>query len=139
MKYLIILRGLPASGKSTWAKQWVSEGDNRARVNNDDLASMLGFKFGKGTGLPLRKLRESMIENLYFMGYDIVVDNTNFNYPLAYWKTFTSYFSDDIIIVEKDFYDVDLDTCIERDKNRENSVGEKVIRGMYNKYLKNGV
>ena len=38
MSKLIITRGLPASGKSTWAKQWVLEDtENRVRINQDDI------------------------------------------------------------------------------------------------------
>ena len=32
------------------------------------------------------------------------------------------------------FFDTPLSVCIKRDKNRENSVGEEVIRNFYNKY-----
>jgi hypothetical protein len=39
-------------------------------------------------------------------------------------------------VVCKDFSDVSLETCLKRDKKRENSVGDKVIKDMYNKYVK---
>lgn len=43
MSKLIITRGLPASGKSTWAKQWVLEDpEHRVRINQDDIRLMLG-------------------------------------------------------------------------------------------------
>ena len=43
MSKLIICRGLPASGKSTWAKQWVLEDpEHRVRINQDDIRLMLG-------------------------------------------------------------------------------------------------
>lgn len=42
MAKLILTRGIPASGKSTWAKAWVQEDpQNRVRVNRDDLRRML--------------------------------------------------------------------------------------------------
>ena len=34
----------------------------------------------------------------------------------------------------KDFTNVPLDVCIERDSKRENPLGEKVIRDIFNKY-----
>lgn len=38
-----IIWGLPASGKSTWAKQWVLEDpEHRVRINQDDIRLMLG-------------------------------------------------------------------------------------------------
>jgi len=43
MAKIIICRGIPASGKSTWAKNWVLENPNsRVRFNNDDIRNMLG-------------------------------------------------------------------------------------------------
>lgn len=43
MNRLIICRGLPASGKTTWAKEWVmKDPGNRVRINLDDIRSMLG-------------------------------------------------------------------------------------------------
>ena len=46
MSKLLILKGLPASGKSTYAKELVSKGWKR--VNKDDLRSMIdGGKWSK--------------------------------------------------------------------------------------------
>lgn len=43
MNKIIICRGIPASGKSTWAKQWVLEDpEHRIRINQDDIRNMLG-------------------------------------------------------------------------------------------------
>ena len=38
---VVITIGLPASGKSTWAKDWISNHDNFIRVNKDDVRNML--------------------------------------------------------------------------------------------------
>ena len=44
MSHLIITRGLPASGKSTFAAQWVEESpDTRVEVNRDFMRTTLGF------------------------------------------------------------------------------------------------
>lgn len=58
MSKLIITRGLPASGKSTWAKQWVLEDpEHRVRINQDDIRLMLGKYW-----VPKR---ESLLYNTY--------------------------------------------------------------------------
>ena len=42
MPTLHITRGLPASGKSTWAREWVAEDPaSRAEVNRDQLRLMM--------------------------------------------------------------------------------------------------
>ena len=51
MPKLILTRGIPASGKSTWAKAWVQEDpQRRVRVNRDDLRRMLEPKGANADG-----------------------------------------------------------------------------------------
>jgi len=38
-------------------------------------------------------------------------------------------------VVIQDFTDVPLETCLKRDRERPNAVGERVIRRMYRDYL----
>ena len=43
MKRIILTRGVPASGKSTWAKQEVlKDPEHSIRINRDDLRNMSG-------------------------------------------------------------------------------------------------
>ena len=42
--------------------------------------------------------------------------------------------SEQYIFEFKDFFDVSLEECIERDSKRPNSVGEEVIKTTYEKY-----
>ena len=46
-KKLILTRGIPGSGKSTWAKAWVAENpERRVRLNWDDMRNMMGPLLG---------------------------------------------------------------------------------------------
>lgn len=48
MQKVIVLKGLPASGKSTWAKNLVLKDSTYKRINKDDLRAMLdASKFSK--------------------------------------------------------------------------------------------
>jgi DNA transposition AAA+ family ATPase len=38
---LIVMKGLPASGKTTWSKAYVKSHPNTVRINRDDLRLML--------------------------------------------------------------------------------------------------
>ena len=79
-----------------------------------------------------------------FFGHDIVIDNMNLN-P-KHWNYTQSRiydFNHDCHIVSsekqytlefKDFFDVSLEECIERDSKRENPIGEKVITETYDRY-----
>lgn len=138
---IIILRGLPASGKSTWARKWVNEAPKeRVRVNRDDIRNMLGPYW-----IPQREDLVTEIENQVILGakeagYDIVIDATN----LRGIGRFENLRDIDgirladrraIEFIEKDFTDVPIEECVRRDNNRdEGKVGEQVIRNMAKKY-----
>lgn len=132
---VLLLRGLPASGKSTYAKELVSKNHNWVRVNKDDLRAMMnnGEFSGKLEKQVIRTERE-IVENALKIGKNVVVDDTNFNpiheeYFRQLAKTYKAEF-------EIKFFDTPLEICMVRDNKRPNGVGETVIRRMYNQYLK---
>lgn len=135
MSKLIICRGLPASGKSTWAKQWVLEDpEHRVRINQDDIRLMLGKYWVPSREKLVQEIQFDAILEALSRGFDVVIDNTNLNKKVLdgfdrLIKTFENY-----EIEYKDFFDTPLSVCIERDKNRDLQVTEKVIRSFYNNY-----
>ena len=135
MSKLIICRGLPASGKSTWAKQWVLEDpEHRVRINQDDIRLMLGKYWVPSREKLVQEIQFDAIIEALSREFDVVIDNTNLNNKVLdqfnrLIKTFEDY-----EIEYKDFFDTPLSVCIERDKNRDLQVTEKVIRGFYNNY-----
>lgn len=145
MPKIILTRGIQGSGKSTWAKKWVEEDPtHRVRWNNDDFRRMLGLYWVPERENLVSMLRQGFISNAMLFGYDIVIDNMNLNdwnwddvqrkidnfnhcaFGLKPKKRYTLEF--------KDFFDVSLEECIERDAKREHPIGEKVITETYNKY-----
>lgn len=135
MSKLIICRGLPASGKSTWAKQWVLEDpEHRVRINQDDIRLMLGKYWVPSREKLVQEIQFDAIIEALSREFDVVIDNTNLNNKVLdqfsrLIKTFEDY-----EIEYKDFFDTPLSVCIERDKNRDLQVTEKVIRSFYNNY-----
>ena len=138
MNKIILTQGIQGSGKTTWAKAWVAEDPkHRIRINNDDITSMWGQPFGTpGLYERLKDTRVYMINQAISEGLDIVIDNMNLsNSSLKEIQTITEY--NDYVIEYKDFTKVPLEVCIERDSKRPNSIGEKIIKDTYNKYIKN--
>ena len=135
MSKLIITRGLPASGKSTWAKQWVlGDPEHRVRINQDDIRLMLGKYWVPSREKLVQEIQFNAIIEALNREFDVVIDNTNLNKKVLdqfnrLIKTFEDY-----EIEYKDFFDTPLSVCIERDKNRDLQVTEKVIRSFYNNY-----
>ena len=83
-----------------------------------------------------------LINAINFKFDTIIIDEMNLNpKENRYLKDMVSMMNDtfkdnnDKYIIEiKDFTNVPLDVCLERDSKRENPLGEKVIRGIFNKY-----
>jgi len=129
---LVMLRGLPSSGKSTFALELVSKGFKR--VNKDDLRSMIdNGKWSKSRESLIKEIERTIAIDFLTMGENVVVDNTNFGYE-KYWEDIANNYKIDF---EVKFFDTPFLECIERDAKRgEKSVGAKVIQRMYDQYLK---
>lgn len=134
-KTLIILRGCPGSGKSTWAKQWTS-GDptQRVRISFDDLREMFGnYWVPEREGLVIRSARR-ILELAMESGYDIVIDNTNISGVPKWCQECLDKFPE--YHVTENIFDTPLEECIKRDNARKRKVGEEVITRMYNRLWK---
>jgi predicted kinase len=133
--------GLPGSGKSTWAKSIDAD-----RVNNDEIRSKIYEEIGNNTWSPkieerVKFERENYIRTSAALGLDIIVDNTHLNpktlNQMVSFCESLGYYTEIV-----DFRHIPIETCIERDLTRKGTsgyVGEKVIRDMYNKFMKNSV
>lgn len=131
---IVFLKGLPASGKSTWAKEQCSILPNTIRVNKDDIRSMLGGQFSHEKEDFVLKIRDVIVLLALREGKTVIVDDTNFHEK--HYKRMEEIAKDfDKPIVVKEF-DTDVDECIRRDAERINPVGKKVIMDMYRKYVK---
>jgi len=131
---VVLTRGLPGCGKSTWAKQLVEDGLGKwKRVNKDDLRAMIdNSHWNKHNEEFVLKVRNFVILEAVKKGYSVVVDDTNFGKHFDEVKKLVEGYA---TVRVQDFTDVPLQTCIERDLKRLNSVGKDVIMGMYNRYL----
>lgn len=130
---LLMLKGLPASGKSTYAKELAKDG--YVRINKDDLRAMLhAGKWSKNNEQQVLRLRDAVIEDSLATGKSVVVDDTNL--APKHCERLKELAKKHGAIFETKFFDVPVEECIKRDLTRLNSVGEKVIRGMYDQFLK---
>jgi len=135
---VIFTRGIPASGKTTFAKAFVEKYNDWVRVSRDDLRNMRTPYWLPRQEKLISKWELSLIISALEMGYNVVVDATNLN---PTWVANIKFniereLPDLKFIYEyKDFIDISVEECIKNDLKRPNSVGEKVIREFYNKYL----
>ena len=135
MKKIILCRGLPASGKSTWAKEQLLKGHGAwVRVNKDDIRSMAHAKWSKSNEKITLALRDALISESLEAGRNVIVDDTNLSN--THYNRIKQLVNGNATVEYKDFLDISVEECIKRDLNRPVSVGEKVIRKMYNQFLR---
>jgi len=126
MSTVTILRGLPASGKTTFALDLV-ETQGYKRVNRDELRAMIdNGHYSPENELLIKAARNVIVRINLESGNDVVVDDTN-----LYFDTVKDIY-DIAISLGADVRVVDIDTpleeCIRRDAMREKPVGEEAIR-----------
>lgn len=140
---MTICRGLPASGKSSWSREQV-RGDlgNTVRVNRDLLRLMLNDNlFIKKITEPVTvSARNALIRAYLKQGKHVIIDDTNLDLKsLKSLVKIGEFFGAEVTFQD---FDVDVNTCVERDKLRESkgeiTVGENVVRQMAKQFFVNG-
>lgn len=137
MKRITLTKGLPASGKTTWAREQQAKDPNIVLVNKDELRAMLhSGVHSKGREAFVLQVRDSIVVAAIEQGHNVIVHDTNLH-PKHYERIrdIAADYTDVETSIE-DFTHISLEECIARDQKRANYVGEKVIRQMYNQYLK---
>jgi len=135
MSKIIIMQGLPASGKSTWAKEYSSANKDWIRVNRDDLRNMRGEYWIPKQEKLITAWEDSCIDIALDNGYNVILDATNLNDDRNKSRLDKLKAKFPELKSEVKFFDVSLKDCIKRDLRRHDSVGQEVIKGMYDKYL----
>lgn len=129
---LLMLSGLPASGKTTEAAKIVAQG-NWVRVNRDLIREMLHF--GKWSGQNEGTTVDTEIETVrraLQRGENVVVDDCNLNPKnKEMWKTVAR---EENTTFEHRNIDTSWQGCVERDRKREKKVGKDVIIQMAMQY-----
>lgn len=137
MGKLILTRGVPASGKTTFAKRWVAEApENRARVNRDDLRAMMFDTDGKLTFAQEKAVsaaQQAAVKRLIH-AHDVIVDDTNLTAKFVkMWYGLVP----DIEFID---FPIDYHEAVRRDflrgQSGGRSVGEEVIKSFFDRFVK---
>lgn len=131
---VLVLVGPPASGKSTWSTKFLSSEVNWVRTNRDSIRFMLQNKPFLSMDLEKGLITDIMaytIKRSLQLKYNNIVDNTNCTYQrIEEIKDIVGNKAE----LHFKFFDVPLDVLLERDRNRERSVGEEIITKMWNDF-----
>jgi predicted kinase len=138
--FLHVLRGLPASGKTTYALAEVAKYTNVVRVNRDTLRAMM---YGPGYygGDPTREDTVTVAEHgaicaLLSEGINVIVDDTNLHNEHVQDLHFIGDSYDAVTEVKDRFLTVPLAECIARDATRPAGprVGAERIGDMWRRF-----
>lgn len=130
-----ILSGIPGCGKTTWARNFISENPDTKRVNRDDLRKMFDdSRMTDGNESFVNKAKLALVKTCIDFDKDMVIDDTHCYKDYLIWfineiRTYTNGLNKPIFIEIVDFV-TDTDTCIARDDNRDNKVGKNAIYHM---------
>ena len=137
MKRVILTKGLPGSGKSTWARSLLRKKQGGwVRVSLDELRTMCfdGGRSRDGETL-LKEMRDRLILQALENNRHVIVDDRNLS-DECLWRITELTEGLATVEVEDRFLAVSVEECIKRDLQRPNSVGEKAIRQLYRQHLK---
>ena len=126
------MQGLPASGKTTWAKEYCKNNKDFVRINRDDLREMIG-NYSHHHEEMIREMEYEDAIIALEVGYSVIIDGINFSQTtINKWKETAEKLGHKF---EIKYMHCTLETCILRDAIRPKPVGDDVIKGIYNQYL----
>jgi len=140
MATLYIMRGLPGSGKTTKAKEimanYYPKHASIKRVNRDELRLMLDDgEYSKQREAFVKQTESYIICESLNAGIDIIVDDTNLVPSTMTWlERIARDIEAKVEVI--DLTNVPVEICIQRDLERPNSVGSKVIWRMYHQFIR---
>lgn len=133
---IIFTRGMQASGKTSWAKEFVKENQNYKRISRDDLRHMLtNYTFTSANEDLVTKIERDLMLSLIDQDFNLIIDKMNLNAEdFKSDLTYINSICDEGFEYEVKEFAVALQTAIERDSKREFSLGDKVLKRTWNKY-----
>lgn len=129
---LIMLCGIPGSGKTTYAKKYVEEYPSTIHISSDEIrAELWGNEATQGDNSKVFSLMQSRTIEALNNGQSVMYDCTNItrkdrSYIIALCPKFVK--------IECHIIWAPIETCIERDAARDRTVGKEVIDRMLKRF-----
>lgn len=134
MRTIILTKGIPASGKSTWAMEEIRRYPGKyKRVNKDLLREMTdSSEFSLAKEKFILDVRDYIVEKALCKDFDVIVDDTNFSDKHFQSMCAIAKKIGNVRVFEK-FFDIPLQEALDRNAKRPNPVPPGVIEDMWKK------
>ena len=137
MSKIIVLQGVPASGKSTWAKKYVKDHPDTVIVCRDSIREGTGTYWNPDHEDYISVIEEVSIRTAITAGLDVIIDATNLNHKtIEKWNGLAKSTGSEI---EFKLFEISYEDALKRDEQRKNdgsrAVGKDVIRRFFKNYF----
>ena len=130
---ILVLQGVPASGKSTFARSLVLKDKSYVIVSRDAIREARGDYWIPEHEDYISDIEEFEIRSAIKHNLNPIIDATNLNpKTIAKWKNLAEELNANI---EFKMFEIDFATALERDSERERSVGKKVLERFFRDYF----
>jgi predicted kinase len=126
---LILCRGIPACGKSTWAQAWVLVRPDRVRISRDDIRFDLFGRYYDVDEKLVTDIEDAMVRTALTKGKSVVVDDCNVDPKYIYRLADIAHNLGIPVSIQQ--FDVDLKTAKQRNAARARVVPENVLDKFY--------
>lgn len=123
---ILLCKGLPASGKSTYSKALCTDDPNFIRINKDDIRELLGspvfnHKFEDSVLDIQRRMGLAILDT----GKSLIIDDTNFAPKhQTYWSIIATTRGIGFKVM---YFETPVEECIERDFNAKNRLEKPLL------------
>jgi predicted kinase len=140
---IIFLRGIPASGKSTWKNAFQANNPNFIAVNRDAIRYSMGgenYNYNRTNEKIVTECEMIQIEQAFYAEKDIIVDATNLNpsYLESYFVKFAEMAQKRHVDIEFSVHEFDIDVKTAKERNSKRigiaKVPEHVIEKMHRQF-----
>lgn len=136
---LVMCKGLPASGKSFWAREYQVVHPGTVVVTKDDIRRELektGWKWSRDNERKVEAVRDEQIRNGLMSGHDVISADTN--YAPAHERTLRGLAAAHGAEFSVNEFTTPLNICLDRNRERSgvDRVPDDAITSMAKKYLK---
>lgn len=129
---VVLTIGIPASGKTTWAREAANNDKSIVVTSRDDIRAAYGWKSGFDEGRVTR-IQRSQMEAAFLDGFDVIVADTNLNPKFR--KDLIKFCHQHGHDVVTKVFPISLDEAILRDSKRQSHmVGADVVKRFYDMY-----